>query len=55
MCSTKALLGGDGDVIADIYRERVTRRGKGVDLWGWSTAYGLPGKPASPQPRSGKS
>ena len=24
MCSTKALLGGDGDVLADIYRERVT-------------------------------
>ena len=24
MCSTKALLGGDGDVLAEIYRERVT-------------------------------
>ena len=23
MCATKALLGGDGDVISDIYRERV--------------------------------
>ena len=35
MCSTKALLGGDGDVLADIYRERVTtprqgRRGLGL-------------------------
>ena len=40
MCSTKALLGGDGDVIADIYRERVTRRGKGSEVWGWGTAYG---------------
>ena len=31
MCSTKALLGGDGDVLADIYRERVSpRRGKGT-------------------------
>ena len=27
MCSTKALLGGDGDVIADIYRNRVLKRG----------------------------
>jgi hypothetical protein len=35
-------LGGDGDVIADIYRERVTRRGKGSEVWGWGTAYGAP-------------
>ena len=42
MCSTKALLAGDGDVIADIYRERVTRRGKGSEVWGWGTAYGKP-------------
>jgi len=40
----------------------VLRRGRGADLWGWSSAYGLPGqKPASqpapqqPQPTSGKS
>jgi formate dehydrogenase iron-sulfur subunit len=45
MCSTKALLAGDGDIIADIYRERVTHRGKAGDLWGWATAYGLPGAP----------
>jgi len=31
MCSTKALLGGDGDVIADIYRQRVMARGKGSE------------------------
>jgi formate dehydrogenase iron-sulfur subunit len=49
MCSTKALLGGDGDVIADIYRERVLRRGKGSEVWGWGTAYG-PGKPGAQPP-----
>ena len=40
MCSTKALLAGDGDVLSDIYRERVMRRGRGGDLWGHATAYG---------------
>jgi formate dehydrogenase iron-sulfur subunit len=56
MCSTKALLGGDGDVIADIYRQRVFVRGKGSEVWGWATAYGPPkGQPApAPQP-GGKS
>jgi len=49
MCSTKALLGGDGDVIADIYRGRVLRRGKGSEVWGWGTAYG-PGKPGAQPP-----
>jgi formate dehydrogenase iron-sulfur subunit len=29
MCSTKALLGGDGDVISDIYRERRAPRQQG--------------------------
>src|SRR5260370_33246208 len=42
MCSTKALLGGDADVIADIYRQRVLKRGKGSEIWGWGTAYGKP-------------
>ena len=42
MCATKALLGGDGDVLADIYRERVLVRGKGSEVWGWGTAYGKP-------------
>jgi len=45
MCSTKALLGGEGDVLADIYRERVTSRGKGSEVWGWATAYGRPEAP----------
>ena len=42
MCSTKALLGGDGDVVADIFRTRVLTRGKGSEVWGWGTAYGKP-------------
>jgi formate dehydrogenase iron-sulfur subunit len=56
MCSTKALLGGDGDVVADIYRERVLRRGKGSEVWGWGTAYG-PGAPGAqpPAPQGRKS
>lgn len=39
MCSTRALLAGDGEVIADIYRERVLNRRYGSGAWGWSTAY----------------
>jgi len=48
MCSTKALLGGDADVIADIYRQRVLKRGKGSEIWGWGTAYGKPEQRAAP-------
>jgi formate dehydrogenase iron-sulfur subunit len=41
MCSTKALLAGDGLEVANIFRERVVRRaGKGGEVIGWSTAYG---------------
>jgi len=39
MCSTKALLGGDGEVISSIYKQRVKRRGKGEEVWGWAMAY----------------
>ena len=39
-CSTKSLLGGDADEIADIYKERVETRGYGPMRWGWDIAYG---------------
>ena len=39
MCSTKALLAGDGEIIAQIYKERVAKRGYGSGAWGWKTAY----------------
>jgi formate dehydrogenase iron-sulfur subunit len=33
------LLAGDGEVIAQIYKERVKTRGYGSGAWGWQTAY----------------
>ena len=50
MCSSKALLGGDADVLSDIYRERVLKRGKGAEIWGWATAYGKPEQKPAEQP-----
>ncbi len=34
MCSTKALLAGDADVLSDIYRKRVINRGASAFDWG---------------------
>ena len=39
MCATKSLLAGDGEVIEEIYKARVTQRGYGYGAWGWKTAY----------------
>ncbi len=47
MCATKALIAGDGDVVADIYRERVTYRGASGLAWGWGVAYGRKANRAS--------
>jgi formate dehydrogenase iron-sulfur subunit len=33
------LLAGDGAIIAEIYKERVTTRGYGSGAWGWKIAY----------------
>ena len=33
------LLVGDGAIIAEIYKERVLKRGYGSGMWGWKTAY----------------
>ena len=37
------LLAGDGDEVANIFRERVVSRGFGSGAWGWGTAYQLKG------------
>jgi formate dehydrogenase iron-sulfur subunit len=39
MCATKALLAGDGDEVADIFRERSMKRSTRPDTWGWDVAY----------------
>jgi len=57
MCSTKALIAGDSEVITSIFTNRVTTREKnghypGSEAFGWSTAYGGPGTPG-PTPTPG--
>jgi formate dehydrogenase iron-sulfur subunit len=52
MCGTKALLGGEANLIADIYRQRVETRGYGPELWGWKIAYG-PNKRGGPRKATG--
>jgi len=47
MCSTRALLAGDGDTVSEIFRERVTWRGASGFAWGWGVAYNKPGIRAS--------
>src|SRR3979411_1613837 len=39
MCSTKSLLAGDGEIIAQIYKERVVKRGYGSGAWGWVAGH----------------
>src|SRR4029079_748865 len=51
MCSTKALLGGDGEVVTTMTRARATHRGKGGEVGAWPTAYKVPAGPgATAQP-----
>jgi formate dehydrogenase iron-sulfur subunit len=54
MCATKALLAGDGNVVADVFRQRMAYRGAAGLGTGWGVAYdkgsrkaaGLDGKAA---------
>jgi formate dehydrogenase iron-sulfur subunit len=59
MCSTKALIGGDSEVISSIYAKRVSVReanGKypSKDIFGWTTAYGPMDSPAPKPTPAGK-
>jgi len=35
----QSLLAGDGEIIAEIYKDRVAKPGYGSGAWGWQTAY----------------
>ena len=39
-CTPIEAIAGDADVVANIFRERVLRRGGGAEVWGWDAAYG---------------
>lgn len=40
ICSTKALVAGDAEEVANIVRRRMAYRGSGSGAWGWGAAYG---------------
>ncbi|QSX33563.1 4Fe-4S dicluster domain-containing protein [Shewanella avicenniae] len=40
LCSTKALLAGDAEVVSGIYRERMARRGNPNTIWGYNPQTG---------------
>ena len=42
------------DYYEERYRERVLRRGKGSEVWGWGTAYGPATRPGAQPPAQQK-
>jgi formate dehydrogenase iron-sulfur subunit len=41
-------------VVADIFRNRVVKRNKGAEVWGWGTAYGSSQAGQKPQAKEVK-
>ena len=41
LCSTKALLAGDAEVVSSIYRERIAARGNPNAIWGYTPKTGV--------------
>ena len=39
VCSTKALVAGDAEEVANVVRARAAARGSASGAWGWSKAY----------------
>ena len=42
-------------MVADIFRNRVLKRDKGAEVWGWGTAYGSSKPGQAPVKQGGKS